>query len=212
VSKKIRSLLLATLTIMLCVVMVAGGTYALYTSETSFVHHLQSGTMTVTLTRTKLTTTALNETSGYLETTTNEQRADFTKSTNANVFGLKDGATIVPMSSYEAVMEISNKSDVAFVYYLELRVPANQGTDANLKLDEQVKVTITIDNKATEATFESGMFIGSQTAPIASVGKTETANFTVKVEFVESSVNNAAMGQEVYFDLIVHAVQAPVKA
>ena len=123
-SKKIKNLLLASLTIMLCVVMIVGGTYALYTSKTTFVHHLQAGNMKVTLTRTSLTTTKLNDNGELVTSKPNTTKTDFSNATNANVFGLKDGEVVVPLSSYTAEMEIANKSNVGFVFNFPQRILA----------------------------------------------------------------------------------------
>ena len=212
-SKKIKSLLLASLTIMLCVAMIVGGTYALYTSKTTFVHHLQAGNMNVTLTRLSLTTTKLNDAGELITSKPNTTKTDFTNATNANVFGLADGEVIVPLSSYTAEMEVANKSNVGFVYWLEISVPQSQKDDQDLVLDDQMQVTITVDGgQPYVCKLSDGMVIGSASAPVATVLKTTTSNFTVTVEFLDDKNNNNAMFDEVYFDLIVHAQQVTPRA
>ena len=211
-SKKIKNLLLASLTIMLCVVMIVGGTYALYTSKTTFVHHLQAGNMKVTLTRTSLTTTKLNGNGELVTSKPNKTKTDFSNATNANVFGLEDGEVVVPLSSYTAEMEVANKSNVGFVYWLEILIPADQLNNNKNVLANQMRVTITTGNKENQCLLSEGMIIGSATAPIDTVLLNNVSTFTVKVEFLDDKFNNDAMFNEVYFDLIVHAQQVTPRA
>lgn len=53
---------------------------------------------------------------------------------------------------------------------------------------------------------KSSVYIGSESAPLESVSKTETCVFTIRLEFPDQENNNEADG-DVRFDLIVHAVQ-----
>ena len=67
--KKLRTLLMCTLSIMLCMATVVVGTYALFTDKVTLNNHLQAGTLEISLVRTKLTKTELTA-DGYLETNT----------------------------------------------------------------------------------------------------------------------------------------------
>jgi len=64
VTTKKRSVLLSVMTLVLCLALVAGGTYALFSDQVTLTNHLEAGTLDITLTRTKLVTKSLdNETS-----------------------------------------------------------------------------------------------------------------------------------------------------
>ena len=66
-NKKMRTLLLACVTILLCVTMIAGGTYALFTDEVRLSNHLIAGDMDITLERIALNGKTLNNTTGFLD-------------------------------------------------------------------------------------------------------------------------------------------------
>ena len=53
-SKRLKTLLVCALSIMLCVTAVAVGTYALFSDNVTVKNHLQAGTLKATLTRTLL--------------------------------------------------------------------------------------------------------------------------------------------------------------
>jgi hypothetical protein len=175
-------------------------TFALFTDEEIVNNHLSAGDLDITLVRTSLTSTYLTD-RGYLDTVTDSQIKDFTNDTNENVFGL-NGSLIVPKSKYVAEMQISNESDVAFGYWVEIVYTGS----ANVDLAEQISVTV---NTEESKRLNQGLMVGSESAPIAVLAVGEAGKFTVAVEFLDlqSSVNNMAQGDSVTFDLIVHAVQ-----
>lgn len=121
--KKLRTLLMCTLSIMLCMATVVVGTYALFTDKVTLNNHLQAGTLEISLVRTKLTKTELTA-DGYLKTNTDTETTDFssTNTTNENVFGITDGTLVVPGSSYQADLKLTNGGSVAFTYLVELKI------------------------------------------------------------------------------------------
>ncbi len=206
-TKKKRSVLLSVLTLVLCLALVAGGTYALFSDGVTLKNHLQAGTLDITLTRTNLVTKSLHDKTGFLVGTENPEDIDFSNPTDRNVFDITDDTLIVPGCWYSAEMQIANNSDVAFGYWLEIVFDDT----ANLALADQLNVKVTTAEGVTEAKLsESAGLIGSESDPIGILAKTGSRLFTIRVEFLEleDSVNNAAKSQALDFDVIVHAVQA----
>lgn len=215
-TKKHRSMLLAVITLVLCLALVAGGTYALFTDEVTMTHHLQAGTLDITLVRTNLTKTELDPATGYLKTSSVDDPnggTDFSDPKNGdNVFGIIASKTlIVPCSSYTASMKITNNSDVAFGYWIE--IVCTDKTDGEA-LAEQLKVTVNTGSDKSDFVGMGLTVKGANDGYVDELAIGETGTFTVTVEFLDSAIaanniadNNVAKGQELSFDLIVHAVQ-----
>ena len=195
-----RALLISGSVILLCLTVIVGMTFTLFTDNEIVNNHLRAGDLDITLVRTKLVSTYLTE-RGYLDTATDDRVKDFTNSTNENVFAA-NGALIVPKSKYAAEMQISNNGDVAFGYWVEIVYTGL----ADIELAEQISVTV---NTADSKLLNEGLTVGSGSDPIAVLAVGEASKFTVTVEFLDldNSVNNMAQGDSVTFDLIVHAVQ-----
>jgi hypothetical protein len=195
-----RALLISGSVILLCLTVIVGMTAALFTDDEVVNNHLKAGDLNITLVRTKLISTYLTD-RGFLDTVTDGQLKDFTNETSENVFDL-NGAVIVPKSKYIAEMQISNESDVAFEYWIEIVYTGS----ANVELAEQISVTV---NTEESKRLNQGLMVGSESEPIDVLAVGEAGNFTVTVEFLDldNSVNNMAQGDSVTFDLIVHAVQ-----
>jgi hypothetical protein len=195
-----RALLISGSVILLCLTVIVGMTAALFTDDEVVNNHLRAGDLNITLVRTKLISTYLTD-RGFLDTVTDGQLKDFTNETSENVFDL-NGAVIVPKSKYIAEMQISNESDVAFEYWIEIVYTGS----ANVELAEQISVTV---NTEESKRLNQGLMVGSESEPIDVLAVGEAGKFTVTVEFLDldNSVNNMAQGDSVTFDLIVHAVQ-----
>lgn len=161
--------------------------------------------MNLTLSRTKLTSTYINN-RGYLDTVTDTEELDLTEGNTQNVFGFKD-AVVIPRSKYIAELKIANNtekasSDVAFSYWVEIVY-----TGANdVELAKQISVTV---DTAESKRLNEGLQVGSQEAPLGVLDVNESDTFTVTVEFLDldNGENNKAQGNYVTFDLVVHAVQ-----
>lgn len=215
-TKRKRSVLLAVLTLMLCLALVAGGTYALFSDKVILNNHLQAGTMDITLMRTNLKTKSLNSATGFLVETENPEDIDFSKpydpndpnAKNKNVFDITDETLIVPACMYSAEMQLTNNTDVAFGYWLEIVFDDK----VDLTLAEQLKITVKTvdDNKSISKMLkDSAGLIGAEDDPIGILAKTGSALFTITVEFcdLDHSVNNNAKNTSFDFDVVVHAVQ-----
>ena len=195
-----RALLVSGSIILLCLTVITGMTLALFSDEEVVTNHLKAGDLDVTLVRTKLTSTYLTE-RGFLDTVTDDRDKDFTNGTDENLFAL-EGAVIVPQSKYIAEMQVINNSDVAFGYWVEIIYTGS----ADIELADQIEVTV---NTAESKRLNQGLLVGSETEPIGVLAVGEAGEFTVTVEFLDlaNSINNQAQGDDVTFDLVVHAVQ-----
>lgn len=208
-TKRKRSILLAVVISVLCIAMAAAGTYALFTDSVGVKNHLNSGTLDITLERTNLDKWYINPETGYFVNDSSNEIVNFSGTTNRNIYDMSSKELIVPLSSYTAKMRITNNSDVAFHYWIEVKFDNSE----DLQLADQLYVTVTSVNGEIKGYLsELSNMIGSQTAPISTVSIKEGENFeyfTVSVYFdnLEDKVNNTAMAQSVAFDLIVHAVQ-----
>ena len=95
-TKKQRTVLLAALTLMLCLALIAGGTYALFSAQFEMTNHLQAGELKVALERTHLKAFALDPVTGYmtLHDEPDTPPKQFTNGTDDNVFGITGDALI----------------------------------------------------------------------------------------------------------------------
>ncbi len=204
--KKLRTLLMCTLSIMLCMATVVVGTYALFTDKVTLNNHLQAGTLEISLVRTKLTKTELTE-RGYLKTNTVTTPTNFssTNTTNENVFGITDGTLVVPGSSYQADLKLTNGGSVAFTYLVELKIIEGGSTalaDQLIITAGKSEATATpkkLSDVANALIFQDELAVNDP-----------AVNFFVKVEFVndtETDANNKAKNGEVKFDIVVSAFQ-----
>jgi len=205
-------MLFAIVTLVLCISLIAGGTYALFTDEAELHNHLQAGTLDITLTRTGLVTKKLDNTTGVLVTKDDYKNPeDFSTPSEKNVFEITDKDKIAPLTYFSADMKIENNSDVAFIYWIEV---VNKSGDT--PLDDQLLVTIKSAKGENSAYLGKGLIVGSEAEYIGVVLKGGSADFTVSVLFVddrslseedEKFINNLAMKSSVDFDIVVHAVQ-----
>ena len=218
-TKRKRSLLLSAMTLMLCLALVAGGTYALFTDSETLRTHLVAGDLDITLKRVGLESKALGEGGFLYSSGVDDTVVDYTngKNRHINVFGIDDKTLIVPCSSYIATMEITNdESDVAFGYWVEIyqtNDPDNPNKISDAELLSQIEVKIEAANgKVITKRLSEGLNLGDEDHPIAIIPTGGMDNFKVTLTFVDDRVdsniiNNHAMNNNAYFDVIVHAVQ-----
>lgn len=205
--KRLRVLLLAGATVLVCLVLIVACTYALFSGSVKVDNHLQAGTLKMTLVREKLTSYNLAA-DGNMTETTDDTSSDFTEATDNNIFGFTDSIRIVPMSSFTADMVIKNEGDIAFVYWVEIVFDPTSNSQA---FAEQLTLSVTPEGGETQTkSLKDGLSLGSDTDELGTVDLGGEAKFSVTVTFdnLEDEVNNSARDSEVSFDLIVHAVQA----
>ena len=223
-----RALLVSSSVILLCMTIIVGMTWALFTDTQTVSNHLQAGDLSITLKRTELTKTTLDA-SGYLVETQVQTATDaaevFTNPTDENVFGIESNEKVVPGYKFVATMQIENQSDVAFVFWVKIDC---KDEDVAKTLAKQLKIIVytdkngdgTIDTttEGVDSTVATGLEVGSDKNYIGTleIGKAET--FIVSVEFVDegytyengvlTSTNDGAQEENVEFDLLVYAIQA----
>ena len=198
-----RALLVSLSIIMLCMTVVIGMTYAIFTDSVSVKNHLKAGNLSVALTRTSLKYCVLDK-DGYLVTQTVEDDVSFTESNGENVFGISSAdAMIAPGSYFDATLKIENKGSVAFTYQIEFEMIG----DANA-LAEQLEVTVTHADGTKTTKMLSELTDGLTIDAGSMAGTDKEQSFSVMIKFTEGSNNNAAKAKTAAFDIIVTAVQA----
>ena len=215
-----RVLLTSCAIVLLCLTIVLGMTWALFTDDAIIEHHLQAGDLTVTLKRVQLDRDALDEKGFLVNYDTDKTVKDFTNPTKENVFDIHESHKIVPGCKYEAKMQIENLSDVAFGYWVEI---VCKDTTYGEELAKQLQVTVdtTVDDDTDAdhiARVGDGLVVRGEDGgylDVLAIGEKEY--FTVCVEFLDSFknedflggyyANDKAQGQKLTFDLVVHAVQ-----
>ncbi len=206
--KVAQKLTLALLTITVCIALLVGGTFALFSQDITVTNHLVAGNIKASLTRERLEKDYLDKDGQIKKADPNTDSMDFTNAQYENLFGLKEGDMVAPGCSYTATMRLTNKGTVAFTYWLEFKLNG----EAN-KLAEQLEVTVTAGGNTTTQPLSAGLTLGSADKGLAVVNasqdnsKYESTDFTVTVKFVSSGDNNAAQSLSVGFDLVVHAIQ-----
>jgi predicted ribosomally synthesized peptide with SipW-like signal peptide len=205
-------MIVSTSVILLCMTIIAGMTWALFTDTQTVSNHLQAGDLQITLKRTELTKTTLDA-SGYLTTLPADKTpVEFTNPTDENVFGIGTDEKIVPGTKYVAQMQIENHSDVAFGYWVEI-VCTDKTAGENLA--KQLKVTVNAGSDQSGFVGDGLTVRGADGGNVGELAVGATETFTVTVEFLDSAIagnnvadNNLAQTEELSFDLVVHAVQA----
>lgn len=203
-TRKRRSVLMSVMTVMLCLTLIAGGTYALFSDQVTLTTHLKAGTLDITLHRVNLKTLVLDNDTGYLTDKTSTEIVDFSRPTNRNVFDIDSNHKIVPGCTYDATLKLTNSTDVAFLYWVEIINRDLSGVD----LADQLRVSVKVGegDKVSEI-LSDGLSVGSASNPIGVLAKTDSASFVVGLEFLDLPNNNSAKGQSLNFDVVVHAVQ-----
>lgn len=206
-SKRSRIVLLSCITVLCCVALIVAGTFALFTYNRTVTNHLRAGSLTATLTRTKLTSTALSA-NGKLETVTDTQTKDFTAQNTENVFGLTSREAIAPGCYFEAAMRLANRGTIGFVYWIEIK-----GIEGDKELQDELELTLTAPDgqikSAILSSDDAAQIMGSESEPIATLLVGESDDFTVTLKFL-SEAGNSAQTKQASFDLIVHAQQLTV--
>ena len=196
------SFLVACAIMLLCILLMIGGGYALWSDSASVENHLTAGTLKVKLERISLTKTCLDDTTGYLAVSEDTTTVDLTSSTTqtVNVFGIGENEKIVPCASYDAKLRLTNNGDVAFSYEVIIKL-----TSVSNELAGQLKVYVdNVDMGYLSAYADAGQAI----VATSTMAKNDTAKeFSVKIVFADLDENNAAQNQQATFDLLVNAVQ-----
>lgn len=199
-----RVLLVSGAVILLCMTIIVGMTFALFTDSKRVENHLKAGDLSVNLKRTYLEYRVL-DTDGRLYTTKVEDTVDFTYSTGEKVFGVaSQDARIAPGSYFKATMYVENVGDVAFNYNVGIMLDGQSNA-----LAEQLQVTVTFGNSEPITKKLSELANGLTITSGELVRGSSSQSFTVEVSFIDNtSINNAAQTQMAGFDLVVTATQS----
>lgn len=205
-----RILLISCTVILVCVSVIVGMTYALFTDSVTVQNHLKAGKLDVSLVRTNLKYSVLNE-DGQLEEVElsgTDNEVDFTESTPENVFGL-DGTNkkIVPGSFFEAKMKLENNGNVAFAYEVKLHF-----SDSANALSDQLQVTVTHPDGHTTTKTLSELSSAMTIAEGEMTASDDAQGFVVKISFPDLPNQNAAQNLTTAFDLSVSATQSTASA
>ena len=189
--------------ILICLVILIGMSFMIFTDKKNVVNHLRAGDLDVTLTRTNLEYTILGE-NGTTKVITVEEDLDLTDATEKNAFGFNsDHVLIVPGNYFKADLQLKNSGNIALEYTVGMQLISE--TNA---LAEQVEVTVTDPNGLKTVKRLSEMLEGVtvKAGEIREAGATQS--FTVEVRFIDdTTINNAAQTQMAVFDLVVNAQQ-----
>lgn len=189
--------------ILLCLCIIIGVVFALFTDSVSVGNHLRAGTLDVTLTRTNLEYSVLNA-DGELYVTENSERFDFSGYSSYNIFGISSrDMRIAPGAYFDAELELGNNGSVAFDYSVTVKMLG----DSNA-LTDQLKVVVTHPNGTTTEKRLSELDGGLSIATGRMTVRGEVQSFGVRVEFIDDALNNRAQLDTAAFDIIVTAVQA----
>ena len=216
-SDYLKSIVIAVLTIVVCVGIVTASTLAVFTSSMLVENHLEAGTLNVKLERTKLEKTGLND-DGLLETyPVDNSVIEYTGKNTVNVLGLGTDELIVPGLDCKSTLRLTNGGNIAFTYNIKLVVKGDAAGAMNA-LGEQLVFTAVTEEGTYSKTFGE---IGLNNYVIASgsmlVGD-PAETFTVQLQFkdydkgpgadtVLGTTNNKAQGKSFYFDIVIEAVQ-----
>ena len=217
-----RTLLISCAVILLCMTIVVGMTYALFTDRVAVKNHLKAGDLNIELWRTNLDYSILNTTTGYMDSITVDKDVNFTSTLNENVFGLQaeKDVYIVPGSYFDADMEIRNNGNVAFTYTFSIVLNGA----ANDLADQLTVIICDADGNEISNMSLSGYKNQAKIFEGKMDGAERLKKFSIKVMFEDDVVvnkdleegetpmnNNLTMNQTVDFDLILEAVQATTK-
>ena len=201
-NKSQRRMLLSFVTLLLCSILLILTTYVLFSDTAVIQNHLAAGDLQVTLVRTDLKG-KIYGVDGLLKEYHNPGRIDFSTPTEENIFDIKDGIYAAPGIEYNATLDVINLSDITFGYYIEIVVDEKSSKE----LCSQIVIKITSGDKEISGTLAS-LTLGSENDFVSILDVGYTSTFNVELYFIDDdSVNNSAMDQKVYFDLVVHAVQ-----
>ncbi len=208
-----KTIVASCLTVILALVLITAGSFALFTDEAKISNHLVAGNLELQLTRTAHSSKVVDAATGAGTTrAAATESVDFTGVTGENAFGLQDGDLIVPGSELSATFTLKNVGNVRFGYWVELVLTDDAGTvlDPSAYTEDLAKqLKVSFNGQATPVALSTGSIaLGSET-DLTLVEATQTsAAFTVKVEFEDREDNNDAQDEHVYFDIKVYAIQS----
>ncbi len=222
-NKAIKSMMFSAITLLICVSLVVGGTYALFTDQVKVNNHLTAGNLKIGLDRISYTANDLDATTGLMKPVTDTTEVDLL--TDATELFTVDKA--VPTSWYEATIRVSNDGSTAFDYGMRLIwADGYVATAKDTLFADQIVITITSSNIADAdktGTDKDGVnYVSAKLSEIIGkdielgyILKNDPAEtFTVKAEFVNNTTENNKVNvganeakPTLKFDVQVYATQ-----
>jgi len=216
--KKINTLLLSAVTLLMSVTLMIAGSFALFTDTVTIQNSLQAGELKVTLVRASVTTSVLQD-NGVVENVTDGADKSFADLATESVFGFAEDDKLVPGIYSEAAFVIANESDVAFGYYVKVELDDAE----NVKLAEQMNVTIVTgltvsgdktnyecatnaDVKTFEKKLNEGLTVGAEGDFIGTVEVGKMQGFSIRLTFDEGASKDY-MNLETGFKVTIYAIQ-----
>lgn len=236
-----RILLLSSSIILLCVCLIAGATFALFTEDATVKTHLKAGNLDLVLMRESYSYNYLDN-KGELADVSETDPKDFTDPSAENFFGFDDSTTflMVPGSKFETVFSIGHEkgsgnvpaSNTAFDFNVDIVLTENTDPKA-VAFAKQLYVTIgSYDTDGNEVVWSEGYMYDGQFSLVDNLTNTDkyseddlhitidepAQKLFARVVFRDhkdtedkNDDNNDAMQGDVTFDLFVTAVQSTTK-
>lgn len=215
----IKSMIMAIVTVLICVGIITAGTFALFTDSMLVENHLEAGTLDVTLKRTYLEKTALDATGSLYEYPDDTREIDYTDKNTENVLGLSEGEIIVPGLNCRAKLKIAGgpKNNIAFKYIVKLVVKGDESGAMNY-LGEQLLFYAEANGVTYEKTLnkvgadgyvimEGDLLLGELSEEFYIGLRFIDHDAGENPDLIKGETNNKAQGQKFYFDIVVEAVQ-----
>ena len=200
-NKKTRTLLISMITACLCLALIIGATFALFSDVFSVNNHLAAGNLEVGLKRVSYQECVLNA-EGELVTGEKDTTEINLVKDSSELFKVTKA---VPGSWYEAEIGVENLGSVAFDYGVRIIWDGENASAGGLALAGQLQITIT-QNGEQKAKFMLDEAEDTDLSFIAANGAEQT--FTVRSEFTDDAANHDAQSAELTFDLQVYATQS----
>ena len=209
--KSIRTVLVAAMTACLCLVLIIGGTYALFSDSVTVNSHLAAGRLKVGLDMVGYQECVLGNDGTLVVGDYEEKNIDLTSTTTDDIT-IFNAEKVVPGCWYEATLELSNSGDVAFDYGIRMLWDGENATESQKALAEQMQITVTEgDTQLAEFMLSEYETAGSSQNGDILLGymlKGDAAKtIVVRAEFIDDENNNVAQLSSVSFDLQIYATQ-----
>ncbi len=205
-SKRIRAVMLSMVTVCLCLALVIGGTYALFSDQVTVQNHLQAGKLEVGLFRVGYTANELTEDGVLSEGETDKERLELTDTTTEDItlFSVTDA---VPGCWYRVDLEVANNGNIAFNYGVRMIWDRESATPEQVKFAGQMQITVEVGD-VQKAQFFLSDAAAAEDIDLGSIfAKGEAQQFTVTAKFMDSDENNDVQKISLEFDLQVFATQ-----
>lgn len=209
--KSIRAALLSAIIACLCLVLILGGTYALFSDSVTVNNHLAAGKLKVGLKMVGYQECVLGADGSLVTGEAEETDIDLT-ATSSDDITIFDAKNAVPGCWYQATLELTNNGDIAFDYGIRMIWDEEGATDKEKTLAEQMQITVTVgQDELAKFMLSDYKTCGSAQNGDISLGYMlkgdDAKTIVVKAEFVSGDNNNAAQESSVSFDLQVYATQ-----